>query len=284
MEMLSHIIYICRATRCCKVIQHHSAILISLVFDHLGNHQTMPAVQFWWLKSRLAVRPDGAGLPLGWPTIYRAGPGYLLGVPQMLHPEPKKKAFMLSWLVLTIAEWWQIHEWFRVNIFVGGVRVQPFFLANRFRLRICNNHTFMVSWIPKTRTNKVVCLSKFSKYCWEGAVPCCAPWSRGHLADIPWIRQGWWSNRWSRDWSPSPVMGPGPRMDQDLRSFIHCPHGLGWTMVNRCALVGKGATTRRAYGKTMRKARFWPSGFPCMGSGMIISRKRWSDLIWTLWI
>ena len=90
MEMLSHI-YICRATRCCKVIQHHSAILISLVFDHLGNHQTMPAVQFWWLKSRLAVRPDGGGLPLGWPTIYRAGPGYLLGVPQMLHPEPKKR-------------------------------------------------------------------------------------------------------------------------------------------------------------------------------------------------
>ena len=39
------------------------------------------------------MRPDGGGLPLGWPTIYRAGPGYLLGVPQMLHPEPKKKGF-----------------------------------------------------------------------------------------------------------------------------------------------------------------------------------------------
>ena len=44
------------------------------------------------------MQPDGGGLPLGWPTIYRAGPGYLLGVPQMLPPEPKNHAGLGGWI------------------------------------------------------------------------------------------------------------------------------------------------------------------------------------------
>ena len=162
-------------------------------------------------------------------------PGYLLGVPQMLHPEPKKKGFHAF---LTGVDDCRMMTNPRV---VSG---QHFFFGGP-----CS--TIFLGQSLQTENGRV-----------PSAMLCpVVTWC--HLADIPWIRQGWWSNRWSRDWSPSPVMGPGPWI---LGSGPLKLHPLPpWAWVKRCALVGKGATTRRAYGKTMRKARFFTFRLPLYG-------------------